>query len=177
MVRKTGPWRCLSRQPPRVRSSGVVCARSPERTAPGQCVEHGDRICAAAGPPRELEPMLNALCEGLLGKRAAADRCTERAFSFCWPDRVPRRRGCPPELLPAVAERSRADRDHDSRNAGVRSSSICRCAHRMAPPPGAPPARKPPTRSSGRTSVRMSSASTGAAGWRSWSGRCCARAA
>ena len=54
---------------------GAVVLPNPNGTAPGQYLEHGDRVIVLLpGPPRELQPMLNALCEGLLGARAAADR-------------------------------------------------------------------------------------------------------
>jgi nicotinamide-nucleotide amidase len=54
---------------------GAVVLANPNGTAPGQYVEHGDQIIVLLpGPPRELRPMLNALCEGLLGARAAAER-------------------------------------------------------------------------------------------------------
>jgi nicotinamide-nucleotide amidase len=54
---------------------GAIVLANPNGTAPGQYVEHGDRVIVLLpGPPRELQPMLNALCEGLLGARAAADR-------------------------------------------------------------------------------------------------------
>ena len=54
---------------------GAIVLANPNGTAPGQYVEHGDRVIVLLpGPPRELQPMLNALCEGLLGARAAAAR-------------------------------------------------------------------------------------------------------
>jgi nicotinamide-nucleotide amidase len=54
---------------------GAVVLANPNGTAPGQYVEHGDRVIVLLpGPPRELQPMLNTLCEGPLGARAATDR-------------------------------------------------------------------------------------------------------
>lgn len=44
-------------------------------TAPGQLVEHeGRTIVLLPGPPRELRPMLTALCDGPLALRAGAER-------------------------------------------------------------------------------------------------------
>lgn len=54
---------------------GAVVLANPNGTAPGQYLEHGDQIIVLLpGPPRELQPMLNALCEGQLASRAATDR-------------------------------------------------------------------------------------------------------
>jgi competence/damage-inducible protein CinA-like protein len=54
---------------------GAVVLANPNGTAPGQYFEHGDQIIVLLpGPPRELQPMLNALCDGPLGVRAASDR-------------------------------------------------------------------------------------------------------
>jgi nicotinamide-nucleotide amidase len=54
---------------------GAVVLANPNGTAPGQYLEHGDQIIVLLpGPPRELQPMLNALCEGQLASKAAADR-------------------------------------------------------------------------------------------------------
>jgi nicotinamide-nucleotide amidase len=54
---------------------GAVVLANANGTAPGQYLEYGDQILVLLpGPPRELQPMFNALCEGELGSRAAADR-------------------------------------------------------------------------------------------------------
>jgi nicotinamide-nucleotide amidase len=54
---------------------GAVVLANPNGTAPGQYLEHGDQIIVLLpGPPRELQPMLNALCEGQLASKAATDR-------------------------------------------------------------------------------------------------------
>ena len=54
---------------------GALVLANPNGTAPGQYLEHGDQIIVLLpGPPRELQPMLNAICDGPLGARAAADR-------------------------------------------------------------------------------------------------------
>lgn len=54
---------------------GAVVLDNPNGTAPGQFLVHGGKaIVLLPGPPRELQPMLTALCEGALGERAATDR-------------------------------------------------------------------------------------------------------
>jgi nicotinamide-nucleotide amidase len=54
---------------------GAIVLANPNGTAPGQYVEYGDQIIVLLpGPPRELQPMVNALCEGELASRAATDR-------------------------------------------------------------------------------------------------------
>ena len=54
---------------------GATVLPNPNGTAPGQYVEHGDKVIVLLpGPPRELQPMLDALCDGPLGQRAAPDR-------------------------------------------------------------------------------------------------------
>ncbi len=54
---------------------GATVLANPNGTAPGQYIEHGEQVIVLLpGPPRELQPMLNALCEGALGARAAGDR-------------------------------------------------------------------------------------------------------
>src|SRR4051794_14021144 len=54
---------------------GAVVLANPNGTAPGQYVEHGDQVIVMLpGPPRELQPMLDALCTGALGARAAGER-------------------------------------------------------------------------------------------------------
>lgn len=61
---------------------GATVLQNPHGTAPGQVVEHGGKlIVLLPGPPRELQPMLNALCEGVLGSRAGGER-TFRAVLF-----------------------------------------------------------------------------------------------
>ena len=64
----------MNRRQAQVVEGGTVLP-NPNGTAPGQYLEHGDRVIVLLpGPPRELQPMLNALCEGALGARAAGDR-------------------------------------------------------------------------------------------------------
>jgi nicotinamide-nucleotide amidase len=54
---------------------GAVVLDNPNGTAPGQFLERGDQaIVLLPGPPRELQPMLNALCDGLLARRAGDER-------------------------------------------------------------------------------------------------------
>ena len=54
---------------------GAVVVENANGTAPGQYLEHGDRVLVLLpGPPRELQPMLNALLDGALGARASGER-------------------------------------------------------------------------------------------------------
>jgi nicotinamide-nucleotide amidase len=54
---------------------GAVVLSNPNGTAPGQYLEHGSKVVVLLpGPPRELQPMLNLLCEGPLGARTGRDR-------------------------------------------------------------------------------------------------------
>lgn len=54
---------------------GGAALDNPNGTAPGQYIEHGDKIVLLLpGPPRELQPMLSSVCEGVLGARASGER-------------------------------------------------------------------------------------------------------
>ena len=54
---------------------GATVLENANGTAPGQYLEHGANVVVLLpGPPRELQPMLNALCEGTLGARATEER-------------------------------------------------------------------------------------------------------
>ena len=54
---------------------GAVVLDNPNGTAPGQFLDLGTKVIVLLpGPPRELQPMLVALCAGPLGARAAGDR-------------------------------------------------------------------------------------------------------
>jgi nicotinamide-nucleotide amidase len=54
---------------------GARSLGNPNGTAPGQVLEHGAQVLVLLpGPPRELQPMLDALCAGTLGARAGAAR-------------------------------------------------------------------------------------------------------
>ena len=54
---------------------GATVIPNPNGTAPGQYIEHGAQVIVLLpGPPRELKPMLSALCDGALGARASRDR-------------------------------------------------------------------------------------------------------
>jgi nicotinamide-nucleotide amidase len=54
---------------------GATVIDNPNGTAPGQWMEHGGRlIVLLPGPPREMRPMLAALCEGPLKARAGRER-------------------------------------------------------------------------------------------------------
>jgi nicotinamide-nucleotide amidase len=59
----------------------AVVLDNPHGTAPGQYIEHGDRaVVLLPGPPRELQPMLEALCAGALGARASDERIYRTSF-------------------------------------------------------------------------------------------------
>ena len=61
---------------------GATVLDNPHGTAPGQVVERGGKVIVLLpGPPRELQPMLHALCDGMLGARAGKER-TFRATLF-----------------------------------------------------------------------------------------------
>ena len=54
---------------------GAVVLQNPNGTAPGLLIEHGDRVIALLpGPPREVQPMVDALCAGPLLARASGER-------------------------------------------------------------------------------------------------------
>jgi nicotinamide-nucleotide amidase len=54
---------------------GATVLDNPNGTAPGQFLEHQGRVLILLpGPPRELRPMLNSLCEGSLKERTADER-------------------------------------------------------------------------------------------------------
>ena len=54
---------------------GAVMIDNPNGTAPGQYLDlDGQLIVLLPGPPRELQPMLNALCEGVLSDRSGTER-------------------------------------------------------------------------------------------------------
>jgi nicotinamide-nucleotide amidase len=54
---------------------GATVLANPNGTAPGQYLEHEGRVIVLLpGPPRELQPMLSALCDGALAARAAPER-------------------------------------------------------------------------------------------------------
>ena len=54
---------------------GAVVLDNPRGTAPGLLIEHDGRVVVLLpGPPRELQPMFDAVCEGSLGARAGSWR-------------------------------------------------------------------------------------------------------
>ena len=54
---------------------GALVLDNPNGTAPGQFLDRGDRgIVLLPGPPRELQPMLDALCQGALAARTGNAR-------------------------------------------------------------------------------------------------------
>jgi nicotinamide-nucleotide amidase len=60
---------------------GATVLDNPNGTAPGQMIEDGDRVVLLLpGPPRELQPMLIALCEGPLASRAAGEVLYRRSL-------------------------------------------------------------------------------------------------
>lgn len=61
--------------------AGGVVLDNPNGTAPGLLIEHGDRVIVLLpGPPRELKPMFDALCEGRLRARTAGWRIYRRSI-------------------------------------------------------------------------------------------------
>lgn len=60
---------------------GATVLANPNGTAPGQFVRIGGQAVALLpGPPRELQPMLNALCEGELGACVGEERLYRTSF-------------------------------------------------------------------------------------------------
>jgi nicotinamide-nucleotide amidase len=54
---------------------GAVVLQNQNGTAPGLLIDRGDRVIALLpGPPREVQPMIEALCAGPFLARASADR-------------------------------------------------------------------------------------------------------
>jgi nicotinamide-nucleotide amidase len=60
---------------------GAVLLDNPNGTAPGQYLDlDGQLLVLLPGPPRELQPMLNALCDGVLSDRCGAERTYRRTL-------------------------------------------------------------------------------------------------
>ena len=54
---------------------GAAVLDNPRGTAPGLFIEHGGRVVILLpGPPRELQPMFDAVCDGSLAGRAGSSR-------------------------------------------------------------------------------------------------------
>jgi nicotinamide-nucleotide amidase len=54
---------------------GALVLDNPNGTAPGLYIVHGTQVVVLLpGPPRELQPMMIRLCEGVLGGRAGVER-------------------------------------------------------------------------------------------------------
>jgi len=61
--------------------AGGVVLDNPNGTAPGLLIEHGDHVIVLLpGPPRELKPMFDALCDGPLSTRTAGWRIYRRSI-------------------------------------------------------------------------------------------------
>jgi nicotinamide-nucleotide amidase len=61
--------------------AGATVLDNPNGTAPGQFTHVGRQaVVLLPGPPRELQPMLNALCDGALGACAGAERLYRTSF-------------------------------------------------------------------------------------------------
>lgn len=55
--------------------AGAVVLANPNGTAPGLFIDHhGQAVVLLPGPPRELQPMFDRVCEGPLAERAGAER-------------------------------------------------------------------------------------------------------
>ena len=90
-------------------------------------------IVLLPGPPRELQPMLNALCEGVLARRAGGERIYRASLFVTGRTRVARRGGGPADLLD-MADATPADRDHDPRDARPdRAAPVAAVGRRSAP--------------------------------------------
>ncbi len=60
---------------------GAVWLDNPNGTAPGQFIERAGRVLILLpGPPRELQPILTVLCEGVLADRADGERIHRAAL-------------------------------------------------------------------------------------------------
>jgi nicotinamide-nucleotide amidase len=60
---------------------GAVVLGNPHGTAPGLFIAHGRQVVVLLpGPPREMKPMIDALCDGLLGARAGVERSYVTSF-------------------------------------------------------------------------------------------------
>ena len=59
--------------------AGALVLDNPNGTAPGQYLDR-PAVILLPGPPRELQPMLNALCEGALGARVSGERIFRRSL-------------------------------------------------------------------------------------------------
>ena len=61
---------------------GATVLPNPNGTAPGLWLEHDGRIVVLLpGPPREMQPMVEALCTGPLAARAETSGCIARRCS------------------------------------------------------------------------------------------------
>lgn len=61
--------------------AGGVVLENPNGTAPGLLIEHGDHVIVLLpGPPRELKPMFDALCNERLSARTAGWRIYRRSI-------------------------------------------------------------------------------------------------
>ena len=99
---------------------GAVMIDNPNGTAPGQYLDlDGQLIVLLPGPPRELQPMLNALCEGVLERQVAATERVYRTSLFVTGRTRVARRGSGSAALRGVAPGDPANRDDDSRDAGT----------------------------------------------------------
>ncbi len=60
---------------------GAMALDNPNGTAPGLFIEVGAKVVILLpGPPREMQPMVNGLCEGLLLARAGDERVYRAAL-------------------------------------------------------------------------------------------------
>jgi nicotinamide-nucleotide amidase len=60
---------------------GGIALANPHGTAPGQYIEHGAKgLVLLPGPPREMQSMLDALCDGPLAARAGDERIYRTCF-------------------------------------------------------------------------------------------------
>ena len=119
-VRAGAACRCptINRRQAQVLEGAVVLA-NPNGTAPGSILEHGEKVIVLLpGPPRELQPMLNVLCERSARRAGRARTHLPDQSVRHRPGGVARRGDRPAALFGVARPKRRADRDDDSRDAG-----------------------------------------------------------
>ena len=93
--------------------AGAVSLDNPNGTAPGLYIEHqGHVVVLLPGPPRELQPMFDGLCEGPLLARAGAERLFKEVLFVAGRGESHVEEIAQPHLF-AVGRRIAADRDDD----------------------------------------------------------------
>ncbi len=95
---------------------GATSLDNPNGTAPGLFIEHGPHLVVLLpGPPRELQPMFDGLCDRVLAARAGAARLHKETLFIAGPRGVPRRGDLAADLLAMDRRRRRRSRRRFSR--------------------------------------------------------------